>query len=184
MTVRLEQLEKGFNGALQAFSPVTLSFHYVHCYHLSSMAPVPATRLPLRKSSSEYAFAQKETTKRGLKRCASSEAISPRAFKRAGRGEPGALSLIQQPQQLQVISVSNPQKRLPHDASLSLFVWGCGDDGSLGLGPDHLEEIPQPQRLGRRGITSIAAGGLYTLFLDRDGEASTSPTLPHPSNST
>ena len=147
------------------------------------MASAPLTRLPSRNGSSGLALAKKETTKRGLKRRASREAINPRERKRARRSEPGASSLTQHPRQLQIVSVSNSQKRPERDISPRLFVWGCGDDGSLGLGPDHLEETPRPQCLPWRGVTSIAAGGMYTLLLDRYGKVSAS-SAPFHSNKT
>jgi regulator of chromosome condensation len=147
------------------------------------MAPAPTTRRPSRIGSSEHVPTQRGTIKRGLKRRVSREAINPRERKRARRDKPGALSPVRRPRQLQVVSVSNSQKRPPHANSLRPFVWGCGDDGSFGLGPDRLEEIPRPQLLPQQGIKSIAAGGLYTLLLDRDGKVSTSPTLLHSSNS-
>ena len=140
------------------------------------MAPAPTARRPSRNGSSEHVLPHKHTTKRGLKRRASTEAVNPRERKRARRDEPGAFSLTQRPWQSHVVSVSNSQKRPSHDTFPKLFVWGCGDDGSLGLGPDYLEEIPRPRplHLGQT-ITSIAAGGLYTLLLDKDGKVSTSP---------
>jgi len=134
------------------------------------MAPAPTTRRSSKNGSYEHVFARVETTKRGLKRRASREAINPRALKRVRRDDPGALFLTRRPRKPQAVSVGNSQKR---DTSLTLFLWGCGDDGSFGLGPDHLEEIPRPQRLHRRRVTSIAAGGLYTLLLDKDGKVAT-----------
>jgi len=146
------------------------------------MAPAPTTRRPSRNGSSEHVPSHKHTAKRGVKRRASREAANPRERKRVRRDEPGAFSLTLHPWQLHVVSVSN--SRPSHDTSPRLFVWGCGDDGSLGLGPDHLEEIPRPQRLHLGpAITSIAAGGLYTLLLDKGGKVSTSPPLLHSSNS-
>ena len=96
---------------------------------------------------------------------------------------PGAFPPTKHPRQLRAVSASNSQKRPSDDVSHRLFVWGCGDDGSLGLGPDHLEEIPRPQRLyPGQGITSIAAGGLYTLLLDKGGKVSESSPSLHSSN--
>ena len=141
------------------------------------MPPAPLTRRPSGNASSGPALIQKETTKRGLKRRASREAINPRGRKRVRRNEPGALPLTEHSRQLQVVSVGNSW------VSPRLFVWGCGDDGSFGLGPDHLEEIPRPQLHPWQGVTSIAAGGMYTLLLDIYGQVSASPALLH-SNST
>lgn len=137
------------------------------------MAPAPTARRPSRGGSSEHVPAQEDTAKRGLKRRASKEAINTRERKRARRDNAGALSLTRRPRQLQVVSVSDSRKRSFSDTSPRPFVWGCGDDGSLGLGPDRLEEVSRPQSLRLRGVASIAAGGLYTLLLDRDGKVST-----------
>ena len=147
------------------------------------MAPAPTTRRPSRNGSSEHVLTHKHTAKRGLKRCASREAVNPRERKRARKNEPGTFSLTLRPWQLHVVSVSNSQKHPSRDTFSEIFAWGCGDDGSLGLGPDYLEELPRPQRLhlGQR-ITSIAAGGLYTLLLDKDGKVGTSPALLHNPN--
>ena len=147
------------------------------------MAPAPTTRRPSRNGSSEHVLTHKQIAKRGLKRRASREAVNPRERKRARRDEPGAFSLARRPRQLHVVPINSSRKRPSHDASPSVFVWGSGDDGSLGLGSDYLEEIPRPHRLHlEQGIASIAAGGLYTLLLDRDGKVSTSPPLFHSSN--
>jgi len=152
----------------QPFHSVTSTITTIH----PTMAPAPTTRRPSRTRSSEHVLTHKQTAKRGLKRCASREAINPRERKRPRRDESGTFSLTRR--HLHVVSVSNSRKRPSRDTFPRLFVWGCGDDGSLGLGPDHLEETPRPQhlRLGQR-ITSIAAGGLYTLLLDIDGKVST-----------
>jgi len=161
------------------------SFPYIHHLHLSSksMAPPPTTRLPSGNGPYEHIFAQKENTKRGLKRRASWEAVpvNSRALKQARRDKPHVLFLTRSPQKPQAVAwtFGNSQKFPEPDTPLTLFVWGCGDDGSFGLGPDYLEEIPRPQRLGGRWVTSIAAGGLYTLLLDRDGKVGTPYSVLH-----
>jgi len=135
------------------------------------MDPPLTIRRPSRNRPSEHVFAQKETSKRGLKRRASREAVNPHgALKRARGDSPRVLFLERSSQKSQAVSVGNPREFSGSDTPLTLFVWGCGDDGSFGLGPDHLGEIPRPQRLHGTWVTSIAAGGLYTLLLDRDGK--------------
>jgi len=143
------------------------------------MVPPPTTRLPSRNGPYEHAFAQKETAKRGLKRRASWEAVNSRALKQAKRDKLRVLFLTRSPQNPQAVSVGNSQEFPEPDTPLTLFVWGCGDDGSFGLGPDYLEEIPRPQRLRGGWVTSIAAGGLYTLLLGRDGKVGTPYSVPH-----
>lgn len=73
-----------------------------------------------------------------------------------------------------------PQRQRP--APL-LFVWGTGNFGQFGMGPDFLDEQTKPKRnvwveeqiedgtFGDEGagIESIAAGGLHTVFIDEKG---------------
>ena len=74
-----------------------------------------------------------------------------------------------------------PESRRP---GLLLFAWGAGNFGQFGMGDDQLGEIHKPARNkwaeqgmteGRFGSTegagleSIAAGGLYSLFVDENG---------------
>lgn len=64
-----------------------------------------------------------------------------------------------------------------------LFVWGTGNFGQFGMGPDFLDEFSFPKRnpwvdekikegvFGSKGagLEAIAAGGLHTLFIDEKG---------------
>lgn len=64
-----------------------------------------------------------------------------------------------------------------------LFVWGAGNFGQFGMGPDCLGEYSAPKRntwvdakikegvFGSEGagLEAVAAGGLHTLFLDEKG---------------
>jgi regulator of chromosome condensation len=73
-----------------------------------------------------------------------------------------------------------PEKRRP---ALLPFVWGAGNFGQFGLGPDVLQELPKPKRhtwaekktedgtFGEEGagIEFVAAGGLHTVFVDEKG---------------
>ena len=74
-----------------------------------------------------------------------------------------------------------PEPRRP---GLLLFAWGAGNFGQFGMGEDRLGELHKPTRnkwveecmaKGRFGSTegagleSIAAGGLYSLFVDENG---------------
>ncbi|ORY29674.1 regulator of chromosome condensation 1/beta-lactamase-inhibitor protein II [Naematelia encephala] len=66
----------------------------------------------------------------------------------------------------------------------TVFVWGTGDNGQNGLGPDELDEIPRPRlqtwldeqqkegklgRDGKGGIETLACGGMHTLAIDEAG---------------
>ena len=74
-----------------------------------------------------------------------------------------------------------PEPRRP---GLLLFAWGAGNFGQFGMGEDQLGELHKPTRNkwveqgvaeGRFGPTegagfeSVAAGGLYSLFVDENG---------------
>lgn len=66
---------------------------------------------------------------------------------------------------------------------LQLFVWGAGNFGQFGMGPDDLDQHDKPKRnvwaenqmqngtFGEvgAGLESIAAGGLHTVFIDEKG---------------
>lgn len=64
-----------------------------------------------------------------------------------------------------------------------MFVWGAGNFGQFGMGPDLLDEYSKPKKNAwvekkieegafgesNAGIAAIAAGGLHTLFVDGNG---------------
>jgi regulator of chromosome condensation len=66
---------------------------------------------------------------------------------------------------------------------LQLFVWGAGNFGQFGMGPDILSEITKPRKnawveekiqegaFGKdsAGFETIAAGGLHSIFVDENG---------------
>ena len=76
-----------------------------------------------------------------------------------------------------------PQKKRP---ALQPFVWGTGNFGQFGMGPDVLGEVSKPKRNtwieehikagdfgeDNAGIESVACGGLHTIFLDERGTVS------------
>jgi regulator of chromosome condensation len=67
-----------------------------------------------------------------------------------------------------------------------LFVWGAGNFGQFGMGEDSLGEFEKPTRnklveekgedgaFGGEGagLESVAAGGMYSLFIDEKGTVS------------
>ncbi|KAL0247475.1 hypothetical protein I308_103540 [Cryptococcus tetragattii IND107] len=79
---------------------------------------------------------------------------------------------------------SIPPVKTPHNA---LFVWGTGDQGQFGLGPDNLDEIGRPKlhswfeeqieegnlsregKPGSGGLESVHCGGMHTLAIDEAG---------------
>ncbi|TFL00681.1 regulator of chromosome condensation 1/beta-lactamase-inhibitor protein II [Pterulicium gracile] len=77
-----------------------------------------------------------------------------------------------------------PTAPAAHRPALNLFVWGAGNFGQFGAGPDDLGEKTRPRRnpwvdeniddgtfgsASGAGIESIAAGGMHTLFIDENG---------------
>ncbi|KAI0319238.1 regulator of chromosome condensation 1/beta-lactamase-inhibitor protein II [Amylostereum chailletii] len=65
-----------------------------------------------------------------------------------------------------------------------IFVWGTGNFGQFGMGPNLLDEFPKPkknmwveEKMGEglfgptpgSGIINVAAGGLHSLFIDENG---------------
>lgn len=76
---------------------------------------------------------------------------------------------------------------LPHSRPPNqLFVWGAGNFGQFGLGPDDTEEFNKPKknkwfaqqleegRFGgeNAGLEAVAGGGLFSLFIDESGTVS------------
>ncbi|WWC71324.1 uncharacterized protein I206_105278 [Kwoniella pini CBS 10737] len=77
-----------------------------------------------------------------------------------------------------------PPTASPHNA---LFIWGTGDMGQFGLGPDELDEIARPKlhswfeeeiedgklsrdgKEGSGGLEAVACGGMHTLAIDEAG---------------
>lgn len=82
-----------------------------------------------------------------------------------------------------------PQRKRP---GLLPFVWGTGNFGQFGMGPDVLGEVSKPKRNtwieehieagafgeDNAGIESVACGGLHTIFLDERGTVSRSQRSP------
>jgi regulator of chromosome condensation len=74
-----------------------------------------------------------------------------------------------------------PTKMVP---SAQIFVWGTGNFGQFGMGPNYLDELSKPTRntwveekiaqgaFGpgpNSGIVAVSAGGLHSLFIDENG---------------
>ncbi|ORX38289.1 hypothetical protein BD324DRAFT_599054 [Kockovaella imperatae] len=103
---------------------------------------------------------------------------------RAGKGHVRRGSLRAPPVKIPIPSpppISEPPREL--------FVFGCGDMGQFGLGPDALEDIPRPRmqtwfqehandlsragRSGAGGLETVTAGGMHTLAVDENGRVYT-----------
>ena len=90
-----------------------------------------------------------------------------------------------EPVQLKPYFNQLPTPPQTHRPGLLPFIWGTGNFGQFGLGPDSnmLDEIPKPKRhiwiekkmqegiFGEVGaaIEFVAAGGLHTVFIDEKG---------------
>ncbi|CAK9781975.1 RCC1/BLIP-II protein [Cutaneotrichosporon oleaginosum] len=82
-------------------------------------------------------------------------------------------------------TIINPIAK-PEGTGLSAFVWGTGDNGQFGTGPDDLGEKPRPQlntwfeekraqgEMGNEsnhgGLEAIASGGMHNLGIDELGQ--------------
>lgn len=77
-----------------------------------------------------------------------------------------------------------PVTPVPRRPGLLLFAWGAGNFGQFGMGEDQLGELHKPTRnkwveqgmaegqfgpAEGAGFESVAAGGLYSLFVDENG---------------
>ncbi|KAK2466076.1 hypothetical protein APHAL10511_001718 [Amanita phalloides] len=103
----------------------------------------------------------------------------PVAKKPKGKSPLIPASLPQQKPYFNPLPTPPPKSRPP----LQLFVWGAGNFGQFGMGPDALdekdkmtkntwvEENIQAGTFGEpdAGLETIAAGGLHTLFIDEKG---------------
>ncbi|KAG7096713.1 hypothetical protein E1B28_004127 [Marasmius oreades] len=86
---------------------------------------------------------------------------------------------------VQVKPYLNPLPAPPEKArpGLQLFVWGAGNFGQFGLGPDFLDELDKPRKhtwaeqqmqdgtFGDEGagLETVAAGGMHSLLVDEKG---------------
>ncbi|GAV99134.1 rcc1 domain-containing protein [Lentinula edodes] len=89
------------------------------------------------------------------------------------------------PAHVQVKPYLNPLPSPPEQVrpGLQLFVWGAGNFGQFGLGPDALDEFDKPKKHGwaeeqiqdgtfgeeGAGLEEIAGGGMHSLFVDEKG---------------
>ncbi|KIK78236.1 hypothetical protein PAXRUDRAFT_834651 [Paxillus rubicundulus Ve08.2h10] len=95
----------------------------------------------------------------------------------------GLAAVAEEPQQLRPYFNPLPTAA-PHPRPANqLFVWGAGNFGQFGMGPDLLDEFSFPKRntwvdqkiqegafsKEGAGLEAIAAGGLHTLFIDEKG---------------
>lgn len=127
-------------------------------------------------------------TRKPLSRAASAKKITDAAPKKARKLSPvreAEPARVPKPEQTQLKPYFNPLPTAPqtHRPGLLPFVWGTGNFGQFGMGPDVLAEISKPRRhvwiekkieegiFGEpgAGIESVAAGGLHTVFIDEKG---------------
>ena len=146
----------------------------------------PAKRL---RSDSKKSENQPPTagTRKPPSRTASTKKVTDGAAIKSRKLSPvrEAPALVVKPEQKQLKPYFNqlptpPPRQRP---GLLPFVWGTGNFGQFGLGPEFLEELPKPKRhiwmekkmeggiLGEpgAGIEFVAAGGLHTVFIDEKG---------------
>jgi regulator of chromosome condensation len=162
------------------------------------MALRRSTRAASAKPPSKVAERTKSTGSR--KRAASHTVEAPPAKKSRREVEnkaPGvngkdATTKAQKPnkdsQQVQLIPYFNPLPTLPPKTrpALTLFVWGAGNFGQFGMGPNHLDEFDKPKKNiwvegkiaenafgdDNASFETAVAGGLHSLFIDEKGSVS------------
>ena len=146
----------------------------------------PAKRLRSDSKKSENqpptSGTRKPPSRTATTKKASDVAKKTRKLSPVGEAEP---IRVAKPEQKQVKPYFNqlptpPEKQRP---SLLPFVWGAGNFGQFGLGPDVLGELSKPKRhnwmetkimegtFGEpgAGIESVAGGGLHSVFIDEKG---------------
>ncbi|KAJ3722581.1 regulator of chromosome condensation 1/beta-lactamase-inhibitor protein II [Lentinula raphanica] len=98
---------------------------------------------------------------------------------------PAAEPKPSKPAHVQVKPYLNPLPSPPEKVrpGLQLFVWGAGNFGQFGLGPDALDEFDKPKKhswaekqmqegaFGEEGagLEEVAGGGMHSLFIDEKG---------------
>ncbi|KAL4076176.1 regulator of chromosome condensation 1/beta-lactamase-inhibitor protein II [Scleroderma citrinum] len=141
-------------------------------------APSPTSPPPKKRSRSAAPQSDTEDARKiSLKKTSSGRRLTR---KPTANGLP---AVAEEPQQLKPYFnplPTPPEHRRPPN---QLFVWGAGNFGQFGMGPDFLGEYSSPKRnpwvdqminegtFGSEGagLETIAAGGMHTLFIDEKG---------------
>ncbi|KAG6335109.1 hypothetical protein ID866_3978 [Astraeus odoratus] len=141
-------------------------------------APSPTSPPPKKRSRSAAPQSDTEATKKTILRKTSSG-------KRLGRKPTanGLPAVAEEQQQLKPYFNPLPTAPSPRRPPNQLFVWGAGNFGQFGMGPDHLGEFSAPKRNtwvdqqisagtfgpDGAGLEAVAAGGVHSLFIDENG---------------
>ncbi|KAH7887560.1 regulator of chromosome condensation 1/beta-lactamase-inhibitor protein II [Phlebopus sp. FC_14] len=137
----------------------------------------PEASPPKKRSRSKAPHSDTEDAKRSsLKKTSSG--------RRLGRKHTanGLAVVHEEPQQKPYFNPLPTPPEHPRPAN-KLFVWGAGNFGQFGMGPDLLDEFNSPRRnpwIEKKmaegvfgspgaGLEAIAAGGMHTLFIDERG---------------
>ena len=145
----------------------------------------PAKRLRSSSKTSENRLpttgSRKPPSRTAAKKGPEVAARKPRKLSVVREAEPAQVSKPEQQLKPYINQLPTPpQKQRP---GLLPFVWGTGNFGQFGLGPEVVEEISKPRRqkwieekidegaFGEpgAGIEYVAAGGLHTVFIDEKG---------------
>ncbi|KAF8730311.1 hypothetical protein AX14_005655 [Amanita brunnescens Koide BX004] len=148
-------------------------------------SPARAESPPPKRSRTNSTKSENEAPEDAKK--PSSKSKPPKAEKTTAKAQKAKLPSIREAPESQPQSIpyfnplpTPPQKSRP---PLQLFVWGAGNFGQFGMGPDELGEKDKMSRntwiedqisdgtFGEpgAGLETVAAGGLHTLFIDERG---------------
>ncbi|KAF7301914.1 hypothetical protein MIND_00757400 [Mycena indigotica] len=117
--------------------------------------------------------------KRTKKDKAVAENVDPATVRQGKKKKTDATLVPQQKPYFNPLPAPPPKKR----PGLQVFVWGAGNFGQFGMGPDVTDEVDKPKKhtwceeqmeedtFGEdyAGIETIAAGGMHTVFVDEKG---------------
>lgn len=151
-------------------------------------APPPAPKRTKKGEEQNVAPTAKKPNSRVAGTTVAAEQKKSRAPKLApiAEGEaPAAEVKPSKPPHVQIKSYLNPLPCPPEKIrpGLQLFVWGAGNFGQFGLGPDVLNELDKPKKnswaeqqmekgtFGEEGagLEEVAGGGMHSLFIDEKG---------------
>ncbi|KZV75873.1 RCC1/BLIP-II protein [Peniophora sp. CONT] len=116
------------------------------------------------------------TTTPAVEKAATKEKAAPKE-----KAEPKKKSPVEKKEKvMEPPFIAIPQLPEPVRPCNQIFVWGCGDFGQFGLGPEHMGENEKPRRQAwvekkieedvvKGGVVAIASGGMHSLFTDEQG---------------
>jgi regulator of chromosome condensation len=143
----------------------------------------PKVEEPVTKTETKTKAAVKKVTKAAsIKK---EESVTEKSEKKAEKKTEKKAEKVKVPKDYSLFNpLPSPSEHLR--PAPVLFVWGAGNFGQFGMGEDNLGEYEKPTRnklveekmaegaFGEQGagLEAVAAGGMYSLFLDEQGTVS------------